>query len=248
MNREIIIHDSADTLVASAVQRTTAAIHEVLEARGSCSIILSGGSTPAAVYAALAHEPVDWSHVHLLWGDERVVPPDHADSNFRMTQETLLDHIDIPAGNVHRIRGELDPVDTAREYQRHVVRACGDPPRPDIVYLGMGNDGHTASLFPGTTALDMNSLVATEVYVPKFDAWRVTLTLPVLNNARNTFFLVKGTDKADMLARVISTREPDHALPSTLIRPERGMVAWLIDRDAAGDLPATLDTTSYNTE
>jgi 6-phosphogluconolactonase len=159
------------------------------------------------------------------------VPPDHADSNYRMTREALLDRIDIPPQNVHRIRGELPPHEAAQLYRAELKNRLGKNPRFDLVLLGMGRDGHTASLFPGTASLDERVQTAIAVYAPHLDSWRVTLTLPVLNRARHVLFLVSGENKTSALAR-IRAGDP---LPAGRIRPSQGTLTWLLDQDAAGD-------------
>ena len=212
------------------------------------AVALAGGSTPRQMYVLLA-EPafssrVDWSRVHFFWGDERCVPPDHSDSNYRMVQEALLNHVPIPAGNIHRIPGELSPVDAARAYEHELQGFFVDGiPRFDLILLGLGEDGHTASLFPGSEALRETKRQAVAVShstppPPLVD--RVTLTLPVLNAAANVIFLVAGAGKAERLAQVLNGPfQPDN-LPAQAVRPVSGYLLWLVDQAAAAEIP-TLD-------
>jgi 6-phosphogluconolactonase len=200
------------------------------------TVALSGGSTPRRLFQLLANAPfrdqVPWTQVHLFWGDERCVPPDHADSNYRMTREALLDHIDIPPQNVHRVRGELDPPQAAKDYRNQLENLLRTNPRFDLVLLGMGSDGHTASLFPSSPALDEREQTAIAVYAAHLGSWRVTLTLPILNRTQHVLFLVTGASKAPALAR-IRAGEP---LPAGQVCPSHGTLTWLLDRDAAEGL------------
>jgi len=215
----------------AAARRFVAAANDAIRSRGEFVVALSGGSTPRSMYARLAAEPdasgVNWSRVQVLWGDERCVPPDHAASNYRMAREALLDHVSIPAANVHRIRGEDDPAEAATAYERvirDVLRTPLGPPRDapgariDLVLLGLGEDGHTASLFPGHPLLDSSDLVAGLDDSPKPPPERITLTLPALNASHRLMLLVTGADKAPALARVLAG-------------PDRGTPASLLDRD-----------------
>lgn len=212
-------------------------------AHGTFRVVLSGGSTPAKLFRLLATAPyagfIDWPRVHLYWGDERCVPPTDADSNYRMTRETLLDHVPLPPENVHRIHGELPPQVAAAQYAWLLKEHFGDveAPRFDLVFLGMGGDGHTASLFPGSAA------VAAEVeqtperwvaanHVPALDVWRVTMTSVPLNAAAYVAFLVAGTDKAQRLHDVIFGPYQPIVWPAQLIQPASGELVWMIDAEA----------------
>ena len=216
--------------------------HEALRARGRFSVALAGGNTPKRAYELLAEEPcrssIDWRRVHVFWGDERCVPPDDARSNYGMARAALLERVPIPAVNVNRIRGELPPVDAASEYETGLARFFGSQAvQFDLVVLGLGTNGHTASLFPGTPVLHERVRRAAEVYVAELDTWRVTLTEPVLNAAALVAFLVSGADKSDVLRQVIfGPREPER-LPAQLIQPAAGETRWLVDRAAASCLP-----------
>ena len=179
---------------------------QAVAARGVARIAISGGSTPKAAFATLAEqgeewrERMPWDKLDLWWVDERCVPPDDAESNYRMTREALLDHVPLKPEQIHRMEGELEPDDAAARYEADLRKRFGltgaETPRFDLVQLGIGPDGHTASLFPHTDALRVVDRLVTANYVEKLDMWRVTLTWPVINHARQVFFLIAGTDKA----------------------------------------------------
>ena len=220
-------------LSRAASEHFVALAAEAVTDRGKFIVALAGGSTPRATYALLASDEfatrVDWQHVHVFWGDERCVPLDHPDSNYRMAREALLDHVPISTDNVHRIQGELKPERAASIYQDELEAVLGSDEQFDLILLGMGADGHTASLFPGTAALGERKRAVAAVYVEKMQSWRVTLTLPVINASRHVLFLVSGDAKAVALAR-ISVGEP---LPASLVQPSHGQLTWLMDKDAA---------------
>lgn len=240
-----IISDAA-ALAEAAARRFVLWAQTAVADRGRFCVALSGGVTPHSLYALLCQPPhagqVDWRHVHLFWGDERCVPPDHADSNFRAVREALLDRELLPGENIHRIPGELLPQQAADTYEQDLRRffGGGDLPRFDLILLGLGDDGHTASLFPASPALleTQRWAVPVEHTVPPLPLVpRVTLTLPVLNAAGQVLFLVSGAGKASILARVL--RPPDsmmESLPAQRIHPLPGRVTWLVDRAAASAL------------
>jgi 6-phosphogluconolactonase len=233
---DALSRDAADELAAIA---RAAVVH-----RGTCSIALSGGATPRRLFQLLAQDGRDalpWEHVDLWWGDERTVPPEHADSNYRMAREALIDPLGLPASHVHRIAGELaDHEACARSYARELVAALGSPPIFDLVLLGMGPDGHTASLFRGSPALAETTrwVVANPVVSPLVygSATRITLTAPALCAARHIRFLVAGADKAASLARVLEYPHDPERYPAQLIAPQGGDLAWLVDAAAAAGL------------
>ncbi len=222
---------------------------EAVAARGRFAVALSGGSTPRRLYQLLAAAPwrdqVDWGRVEIFWGDERCVPPDHPESNYRMARETMLAHLPIPAEHIHRMEAERADHDAAaREYEATIGRVFGastggEPPAFDLILLGMGPDGHTASLFPHTKALDEMTRWVVANFVPKFDTDRLTLTRPILNRAREVLFLVAGADKAEPLAEVLTGPAAPVRLPSQSIQPA-GRLVWFIDRAAADRLPPSL--------
>ncbi|MEJ5252907.1 MAG: 6-phosphogluconolactonase [Armatimonadota bacterium] len=198
------------------------------------TLALSGGSTPRALYALLASEyrlRIDWSRVHLFWGDERYVPHDHPASNYRMARETLIEPLGIPDTNVHPMpTDEPDPWRAALRYEEHLREFFGEMPRFDLILLGMGADGHTASLFPGTAALAEWERWVAVGEAPAEPRVRLTLTLPVLNSAKRVYFLVAGKDKAQMVRKVLWENAP---LPAGMVKPEAGEVVWWLDREAA---------------
>jgi len=238
-NAAALARRAADYFVAQAV--------EAVAARGVVRIAISGGSTPKAAFAALAEqgeewrERMPWAKLDLWWVDERCVPPDDAQSNYRMTREALLDHVPLKPEQIHRMEGELEPDDAAARYEAEIKKSFGlagaEIPRFDLVQLGMGPDGHTASLFPGTDALRMTDRLVTANYVENLDMWRVTLTRTVINRARNVFFLIAGTDKAMILNEVLEGPRDPERLPSQFIRPANGILTLLLDRAAAAQLP-----------
>jgi 6-phosphogluconolactonase len=219
---ELVILDDAAACARDAADRFVRAAAEAIEARGKFFVSLSGGSTPRASYELLRSRSLDWARVEVFFGDERCVPPDHKDSNFRMASEALLAH--VPA-RVHRIEGERDASEAAQRYAEELRGV-----RFDLVLLGMGADGHTASLFPGTSALREQQAPCVAVHVAKLDAWRVTLTAPLLADGREILVLCPGADKADALQSAIEG--PDGAVPIQLVRPK----TWLCDRAAAAKL------------
>jgi 6-phosphogluconolactonase len=218
---------------------------EAVQAGERFTVALSGGATPRTLYRLLAGAPwrgqVPWDKVHFFWGDERCVPPDHPASNYRLAHESLLSKVPLPAENVHRLPGEeADPqVGAARyadELRRFFDLTAGTWPRFDLVLLGMGGDGHTASLFPGTAAIGNRTDLVVAHYVEKLQTHRLTLTPPVLNNAANIFFLVSGPDKAKTLQEVLEGEFRPSQLPAQSVRPTDGKLLWFVDRAAASHL------------
>lgn len=205
-----------------------------IAARNAFHVALSGGNTPRGLYKRLAEFPdVDWSHWHVWFGDERCVPPDHPDSNYGMALETLLDQVPIPRRQVHAMipSANVVPGDAARNYAALLAAEAPQRdglPELDLILLGLGRDGHTASLFPGTSGLNERQRSVVEVFIPKLDAWRVTLTLPSIEQARRLMFLVDGSDKADILARLQRGPSPgEMALPVEQLQA-KGLVEWYI--------------------
>jgi len=222
---------------------------EAVEAQGRARIAISGGSTPKAAFELLAdpNQPwrwrMPWEKLDLYWVDERCVPPDNSESNYRMTREALLDRAPLRPGQIHRIEGELEPEVAAARYEselRNSFRLEGaESPRFDLVALGMGDDGHTASLFPYTEAIHEMSRLVTANRVPQRDTWRITLTWPVINHARSVFFLVAGAEKAAILREVLAGPFDPERLPSQLIWPSSVILTFILDKAAAALLPAT---------
>lgn len=228
---------AAAEALAAEVSRLSA---EAVAGRGRFTVALAGGSTPATLYRALAlplfARDIDWSRWHVFWGDERCVPPNHPDSNYGMARRTLLDHVPIPPSQVHRIPGEDDPHRAADAYAATLAESLAPDGRLDLALLGIGADGHTASLFPGTAALDERDRLVVANWVPPLDAYRITLTLPALNRARRVAVLAAGADKADAVRRALAPRPPDAVAPITRVAPENTPVAWYLTSDAASSL------------
>ena len=222
---------------------------EAVAAQGCARIAISGGATPQAAFAALVdpNQPwrarMPWPALDLYWVDERCVSPDDHASNYRMTREALLDHAPLRSEQIHRIEGELEPEAAAARYEselRSSFRLVGaESPRFDLVALGIGGDGHTASIFPHTEAVHEISRLVTANYIPLREAWRVTLTWPIINHARSVFFLAAGENKASILKEVLTGPRDPERLPSQLIWPASGILTFILDKAAAALLPAT---------
>jgi 6-phosphogluconolactonase len=236
-------------LARRAAQYFVEMAQEAVAAQGCVRIALSGGSTPKAAFELLAdpdqpwRNRMPWQDLEVYWVDERCVPPDDAESNYRMTREALLDHVPMRPEQIHRIEGELEPAAAAARYESE-LRNCfrlenAEMPRFDLVALGMGDDGHTASIFPHTAAVHEMSRLAAANYLPQKDAWRVTLTWPVINHARSVFFLIAGAEKAAVLREVLAGPNDPESLPIQLIWPASGILSLILDKDAAALLPAT---------
>lgn len=225
------VYPTTAELVAATADRFIQIVGAAVTARGVGRVALAGGRTPRDLYQLLASEEyrdqVRWEVVHLYWGDERSVPPDHADSNYLMVKRALLDAVPIPDDNIHRIYGERS-VDVAANDYAHQLHE-----RFDLVLLGVGNDGHTASLFPGTDAPREKNRKVIPVFVPQHDSWRITLTLPIFNLARDVIFLVAGEEKAEIMREVAQQGNPTVDLPATLVRPLDGDLVWMLDAQAA---------------
>ena len=237
MDPEIKVVPDAAEIAYQAAERIVAAAECAAEEGRIFSIALAGGSTPKTLYELLAtkayRDRVDWQKVEVFFGDERNVPPDHKDSNYRMAREALLSKVPIPGDNVYRIAGELDADEAAKQYGQMLKEKFGEGGL-DVVLLGMGDDGHTASLFPHTPALDETKHRAVGNRVEKLNTSRITLTAPFINRAREVIFLVSGASKAARLAEVLEGPRDPRRLPSQLIQPAEGRVVWLVDAPAAG--------------
>jgi 6-phosphogluconolactonase len=239
MTGEINTFESSRSLAQGAAERVIKTLSNAVATTGLASIVLSGGRTPREVYELLGSEAnkerVPWSLVHVFWGDERCVAPTMPESNYRSAREALLESIDIPEGNIHRIHGESPPQEAARQYEQEIRTSLGlrhdSWPHFSLVLLGLGTDGHTASLFPGTLALQDRKRIVTEVYVESLKSSRITLTLPALNSAQEILFLVSGKMKASIFRSIRTSDTPQY--PAQLIQPATGRVSWLIDRDVA---------------
>jgi 6-phosphogluconolactonase len=242
------VYPGPDALARAMAEHMLEAAEAAVAARGVARIAISGGTTPKRTFELLADpsEPflksVPWDKLDLFWVDERCVPPDDKESNYRMTREALLEKAPIDAARVFRIEGELDPEEAAARYEsaiRDRFRLEGAQlPTFDLVALGMGPDGHTASLFPHTEGLHEFTRVAIANHVPQKETWRVTLTSPVINQGRKVIFLIGGADKAEVLSEVLSSKYDPETWPSQLIRPATGQLLLLLDTAAAAKLPS----------
>ena len=236
VSAEAMIFPDAPALVAGATDFIVAEAAEAIAARGAFSIALSGGNTPKPVYKALADKPLDWRRIHIFFGDERCVPPDDDRSNYHMAKAALIDHVAVPPGNIHRMRGEDEPNAAASAYEEEMKSALQPDVRFDLVLLGLGDDGHTASLFPGLAAVSETARAALACYVESVGMWRLTLTPPSINGARRVAFLVSGANKANMIQRVLQGPRQPIVLPSQIVRPAEKPALWLIDAPAAARL------------
>jgi 6-phosphogluconolactonase len=244
----IVVPDAA-SLAARAARHFVELAEQAVAARGRARIAISGGSTPKATFQLLGdgaqpwRQRMPWDRLELYWVDERCVPPDHPDSNYRMTREALLDLAPLQPAQIHRMEGELEPEEAAARYEsglRNTFRLEGaETPSFDFVQLGMGPDGHTASLFPHSAAIHELGRLCVANHVENKDAWRITLTWPVINHAREVFFLIGGADKASVLKDVLTSPRDVERLPSQLIRPASGILTLILDKAAAALLPAT---------
>lgn len=244
MASEVKVFDLPADLFVHSAEKIVAIAQEAIQKNGRFSFALSGGQTPKGVYSVLASakfkDRIDWKKVHIFWGDERPVVSTHPDSNFRMAKETLLDAVGIPSGNIHRIGSEEDPMLAAQQYEDDLRDffdlADGDFPAFDLILLGMGDDGHTASLFPESEALAIKDRLVVDNYVKKLNSHRITMTFPVINNARNILFLVSGSSKSKMIQQILGNNKTLDALPAQLVIPSHGSLCWFLDKDAAADL------------
>ncbi len=233
--------DAAALNQAAARLLTTLAQAAVAE-HGRFSIALSGGSTPTGVYELWAQPPfrdvMPWPQTHLFWGDERLVPPDNADSNYRQVADLLLPHVPIPPQNVHRAKGELAMATAVADYTQQLQEFAGGTavPRLDVVLLGLGSDGHTASLFPGSPVNPPEWVVGVTANYDGRPAQRLSLTPLVINQARHVIFLVTGANKAAVLAKVLDGPHQPDQLPAQRIQPKNGEVTWLVDTAAAQNI------------
>ena len=237
----------ADTagLMHGAAKEFQRVAEAAVAARGRFAVALAGGSTPRGVYAALAtgRHPLRWKAVHVFFGDERAVPPDHPESNFRMAYETLLARVPVPPANLHRVLAERPPWAAAELYEAE-LRKCfklerDQRPRFDLVMLGLGADGHTASLFPRAPALREKRRLVTATHPPQGGLERITLTLPVLNHASEVMFVVSGPGKAPRVREVLFGPPAGEALPAQRVHPSLGRLVWMLDEAAAAELKSS---------
>jgi 6-phosphogluconolactonase len=239
----IRVYPDLESLSRAAAALIATQANLAVAARGRFSVALAGGATPRRTYEMLAAPPLvdqaPWDRVHVFWGDERCVPPDDPRSNAHMAKAAWLDRVPIPKDQIHPLNCAPDPAAAARGYEAQLREFfAGAPPRLDLVLLGLGHDGHTASLFPGTTVLEEKERWAAAVYVAEGTS-RVTLTAPLINQAALVAFLVAGGDKAEVLREVLHGPRDPARLPAQLIRPQNGELLWLADRQAAALVSAT---------
>lgn len=226
----IEIFANAQELARGAAEYFVARSVEAVARKGFFTVALSGGSTPKALYQLLAesfHDQVPWSKTHFFWSDERHVPPDHPDSNYRMTYEAMLSRVPVPEGNVHRIHGEnADAAEAANEYEQTLLQL-------DLILLGLGTDGHTASIFPGSEVLHETKRLVAAPWVEKLNTYRITMTLPLLNTGASVLFLVSGAEKAEIVKEVI---EGPKKYPAQFVQPVHGQLLWMLDKAASSYL------------
>lgn len=243
-DREILVCDDDEAVAREAARRFVAHAAAAIQQRGRFAIALSGGRTPKRLYELLSDDPyrdrVDWSFVHFFWGDERFVPSTNQASNYHMTEVALLNTLELNNGNVHRVRTEMKSADAAAAaYEREIVAffqpGPGEIPQFDLVLLGLGTNGHTASLFPHTHLLHENAHLVASEYIDEVKQSRISFTAPLLNAGRNVLFLITGAEKASVTNEVLfGPRDPER-LPAQLIHS--GSESWLLDRAAAAALP-----------
>lgn len=244
MSTEVVIVPDLNALAVGAAGRFATIAEERIAEDRRFSVALSGGSTPNALYRLLTQPPyrdaIDWSRVHIFWGDERSVPPDSVESNYRMARETLLTRVSIPVDQIHRIQGEMNPEDAATRYEEALIRFFdllpGEVPEFDLILLGIGADGHTASLFPGTAALEETDRLVVANPVDTLETMRITFTIPVLTEAANVMVLAAGADKAAAVQRALEGPYEPFQTPAQLLRTAVGTVTWLLDKEAGGIL------------
>jgi 6-phosphogluconolactonase len=242
MAPEVHISPNPQALAEEAARRFAVLARGAIGARGRFGVALSGGSTPKTLLRLLALPPyrdtLDWGRIHVAWGDERCVPPDDAQSNYRMAREALLAHVPIPADNVHRMPAENPDHEAAASDYAATLQTLfgGELPRFDLIHLGLGTEGHTASLFPGSPALAERERWVAAPWVEKLDAYRITLTPPVLNAAREVQFLAAGKDKAAIVRDILHAPHNPTELPAQIAAPTDGRLVWLLDAAAAQEL------------
>lgn len=242
---------TANDLAFASAKLFATKVEEAAKRRGAARVAISGGSTPQAAFRILADparpfaNTIPWDQLQLYWVDERCVPPEDPESNYGVCKKLLLDHVSIPASNVHRIEGELDPQEAASRYEsklRNSMKLEGaESPRFDLLLLGMGDDGHTASLFPHTDGLHELGRLVIANHVPQKDTWRISLTWMVINQAAEVAFNIAGPAKTDVVAEVFTGPRDVERLPSQLIRPTNGRLLLQLDEVAAAKLPSATE-------
>jgi len=241
------VSPSLAEVTAAAAEMFTRVTLEAVRSRGVARVAISGGSTPKTVFELLADSSqpffsqVPWEQVQLFWVDERCVPPDNEESNYGMTRDAMLKKVPLPDANVHRMEGELDPEEAASRYESEIRNAFrlegAETPTFDLILLGLGPDGHTASLFPHTEGLNEMARICFANHVPQKDVWRLTLTWPVITQGREVAFLIEGEEKAGIVRTVFAGAYDPETYPAQLIRPASGRLTLLLDAAAAAELP-----------
>lgn len=237
----IQIFPNSEELARAAAEYFVARCREAIEEHGAFTVALSGGSTPKLLFELLAdlhqlfREQIAWSSIHFFWSDERHVPPDHPDSNYRMANEAMLSHVPVTAKNIHRVPSENpSATEAASEYEQTLITITQQSlPRLDLIMLGLGSDGHTASIFPGSEVLHETKRLVAAPFVEKFQTYRITMTLPLLNNGASVVFLVTGSEKASIVKEVL---EGPEKYPAQAIKPTNGELLWMLDEDAASEI------------
>jgi 6-phosphogluconolactonase len=244
-NRDLLVCSDPEAVAREGARRFALHAAAAIQQHGRFAVALSGGSTPKRMYEILAQQyddEVDWAFVHFFWGDERFVPSTNAASNYHMTEVALLNAIELQNGNVHRVRTEMESAEaSAAAYEREIISFFsllpGEPPKFDLVLLGLGTNGHTASLFPYSKALPEKSRLVVAEYIEEVKQSRITLTAPAINAARDILFLVTGAEKANVVKEILFSPVDTERLPAQLIHPNPGTTTWLLDRSAATQLP-----------
>ncbi|HEX5873408.1 MAG TPA: 6-phosphogluconolactonase [Pyrinomonadaceae bacterium] len=229
---DLRVLNSKEDLARAAAEHFVSKSSEAVAQKGSFTVALSGGSTPKALYELLVDQFFDqipWANIHFYWSDERHVPPDHPDSNYRMANQAMLSRVPVSPANVHRVISEKPAADAARDYE-DTIKEIGGNPRLDLILLGLGADGHTASIFPGSEVLDETERLVAAPWVQKLNAYRITMTLPLLNNGASVVFLVSGAEKAQIVKEVL---EGPEKYPAQAVKPHNGELIWMLDQDAA---------------
>ncbi len=237
------IFQSADAINKAAAEFIIGVAEKSIAARGRFTISLSGGQTPANLYRLLAEpayrERLPWKNTFIFWGDERFVPANNIQNNAYLAKTLLLNHIDIPSININPVSVDLDPSKAAENYETTIKELFGnDPPRFDLILLGLGENGHTASLFPGTNVVFENKRLVKEVYLTEQNMYRITMTPNLINKAYNIIFLVEGENKAEILMTILTSPQQPDKFPAQIIKPDYGNLYWFVDKNAAALLPA----------
>jgi len=237
---EFVVLDTPEAVAQAEADAFVKDAGDAIAERGAFFVALAGGKTPKEAYGLLAQEPrrsrIDWTRVHVFFGDERCVPPDNGDSNYKMANDAFLREVNVPLDQIHRMRGEDDPAKAAADYAAELIRVMGKTPRFDLIMLGMGVDGHTASLFPGADPRADQDRLVRPAYVEKLSSHRITLTPLVINNARHVIVATEGLPKAPALYAVLKGPYDPSVHPIQIVAPSQGRLTWYVDRAAAAEL------------